>query len=280
MAIDSTTANTLVEDQIHPLLIEPLEAASVVLAAGPMITQSSAPIRFKRMDDGFDPSWTGENELIPDSGDGNWSEFTLMPESRKSIKAMVRVSNELIRMADRNVSTTLQSRLVKDVAHKLDDALLRGDGTDNTVTGIVNQPGITTAPLDLTDTDSLLDALALSAAREVTPNRLIMNGTDFFQLRKLKDGDGRYILQNDVAGEAQFRLFGIPVVVTNKLPAGQAILADMSQVVVVRDQDPTVKILDQRYAEYDQVGIRVTTRYDLGLLRPEGVILLETPPEA
>lgn len=276
MAIDSTTANTLVEDQIHPLLIEPLEAASVVLAAGPMITQSSAPIRFKRMDEGFDPSWTGENELIPDAGDGDWSEFTLMPESRKSIKAMVRVSNELIRMADRNVSTTLQNRLVKDVAHKLDDALLRGDGTDNTVTGIVNQPGITKAPLDLTDTDSLLDALALSAAREVTPNRLIMNGTDFVSLRKLKDGNGRYILQNDVAGEAQFRLFGVPVVVTNKLPQGQAILADMSQVVVVRDQNPTVKILDQRFAEYDQVGIRVTCRADLGLLRPEGVILLES----
>ena len=277
MAIDSTTANTLVEDQIHPLLIEPLEAASVVLSAGPMITQSSAPIRFKRMDEGFDPAWTGEGELIPDVGDGDWSEFTLMPESRKSIKAMIRVTNELVRMADRNVSTTLQSRLVKDVAHKLDDALLAGDGTDNTVTGIVNQPGITKAPLDLTDTDSLLDALALSASREVTPNKLIMNGTDFFELRKLKDGDGRYILQNDVAGEAQFRLFGIPVVVTNKLPQGQAILADMSQVVVVRDQDPTVKILDQRYAEYDQVGIRVTTRYDLGLLRPEGVILLESP---
>lgn len=276
MAIDSTTANTLVEDQIHPLLIEPLEAASVVLAAGPMITQSSAPIRFKRMDEGFDPSWTGENELIPDSGDGDWSEFTLMPESRKSIKAMVRVSNELIRMADRNVSTTLQNRLVKDVAHKLDDALLKGDGTDNTVTGIVNQPGITKAPLDLTDTDSLLDALALSASREVTPNRLIMNGTDFVSLRKLKDGNGRYILQNDVAGEAQFRLFGVPVVVTNKLDQGQAILADMSQIVVVRDQAPTVKLLDQRFAEYDQVGIRVTCRADLGLLRPEGVILLES----
>lgn len=275
MVNSTITAPQLIEDQIHPMLIEPLEAASVVLAAGPMVTQSSAPVRFKRLDDGFDTEWVGENELIPDGGEASFGEFTLMPENRKSIKTIIRVSNELIRMADRSVSTVLQQRLVKDVANKLDDALLLGDGTDNTVTGIVNQPGITTAPLDVTDTDGFLDALALAASKEVTPNKFILNGSDFYELRKLKDADGRYILQNDVAGEAAYRLFGVPVTTTNKLPQGQAILADMSQIVVVRDQDPTVKILDQRYAEYDQIGIRVTTRYDLGLLRPEGVILLE-----
>jgi hypothetical protein len=32
--------------------------------------------------------------------------------------------------------------------------------------------------------------------------------------------------------------------------------------------------LSERYADYDQIGIRVVTRYDLGLLHPEAVIVL------
>jgi hypothetical protein len=35
-----------------------------------------------------------------------------------------------------------------------------------------------------------------------------------------------------------------------------------------------VTLLSERYAEYDEQAIRVVTRYDLGLLHPEGVIVL------
>lgn len=61
---------------------------------------------------------------------------------------------------------------------------------------------------------------------------------------------------------------------TNKLPEGTAVLANMAEVAVARDVAPSVKLLDQRYAEYDEQAIRVVTRYDLGLLRPEGVVVL------
>jgi HK97 family phage major capsid protein len=69
-------------------------------------------------------------------------------------------------------------------------------------------------------------------------------------------------------------MFGVEVIVTNKLKQGNAILADMSQVVIARDEASSVTILSERYADYDQIGIRVVTRYDLGLLHPEAVIVL------
>ena len=71
-----------------------------------------------------------------------------------------------------------------------------------------------------------------------------------------------------------YRLFGIPVTVSNKLATGKAILADTSQIAVARDLAPSVMLLSERYAEYDEQAIRVVTRYDLGLLHPEGVIVL------
>lgn len=270
----TTTANALIQEQVSSMLVEPLEAESVVLASSPNIFNSSEPLRIPTLTAGFEPGWVGENEEISSDGAANFGEIKLMPSNRKSIKKIVRVSNELIRQAQMGVSAVLQQRLVKDVADSLDDALLMGTGAGDTITGLINQAGVQAAPLDLDGTDTFLDALAMAAAKEVKPNRFFVNGSDFFTIRKIKDTNGRYIMQSDVSGEAAYQLFGVPVTVTNKLPKGKAVLADMNHVAVVRDIDPQVTILNERYAEFDQVGIRVTTRYDMGLLHPESVIVM------
>ena len=197
-----------------------------------------------------------------------------MPTDRKSIKTLIRFTNELLRQSVIGLDSVLKDRLVSDVSRKLDTAFLTGDGTDGSVTGIINQPGVQTGVLDAGEPDSLLDALALASAAEVTPNRWFISGADFFTLRKLKDGDGKYLIVSDLTADAKYTLFGVPVTVSNKLPTGTAVLANMQEVAVARDTNPTVKLLDQRYAEYDEQAIRVTARFDLGLLRPEGVIVL------
>ncbi|CCE53689.1 MAG: phage major capsid protein [Corynebacterium casei] len=276
MANNTTTAPQLIEDQVKGVLVEPLEAASVVLQAGPTMFNSSEPLRIKTLEDGFNPGIVGENELIPDDGEATFGEIKLMPTERKSIKAIIRTSNELIRQSTVGVSQTLQARLVKDVATKLDNELLSGTGASDGITGLLNQPGLETAPISFTDTDPYLDALAAMAAKEITPNRFILNGTDFFELRKIKDADGRYIMSGGPAEGTPYKLFEIPVTITNKLARGKGILANMNDIAIVRDIDPQVTILTERYAEYDQVGIRVTTRYDLGLLRTDSVLLLDT----
>ncbi len=51
-------------------------------------------------------------------------------------------------------------------------------------------------------------------------------------------------------------------------------LADVSQIAVARDVAPSVTVLTERYAEFDEVGLRVVTPYDLGLLHPEAVAVL------
>ena len=75
--------------------------------------------------------------------------------------------------------------------------------------------------------------------------------------------------------DTTYRLFGIPVTVTNKLKAGKA---DPRRHVPgrrrPRPRARRVMLLAERYAEYDEQAIRVVTRYDLGLLHPEGVIVL------
>ena len=115
----------------------------------------------------------------------------------------------------------------------------------NGITGLINQTGA----LDVTNADSLLDGITLASAAEVTPNLWFVNGSDFIALRKLKEATDskKYLLESDVTSGATYRLFGIPVTVTNKLAIGKAVLADMSQVAIVRDEAPSVTVLAKSY---------------------------------
>lgn len=274
-AIGTTAGSSLIRERVADMLVEPLAAASVVLDAGPRIIDSSEPVRVPTLATAFNPEWVGENELIPEV-ETAFGELELMPTSRKSIKAIVRVSNELIRMATRGVSQTLQTRLVTDVRDKLDTALLNGDGADDTVTGLAATPGALAGTFDAEDPDSVLDAVAAMSAEEITPSVIYMNGADFFTMRKVKDTTGRALIQPDVTAGARFTLHGIPVRVSSKVTAGAPVLVDMSKVVVVRDLAPAVDILTERYAEYDQTGIRVRARYDVGVLHPSAVLVMSS----
>lgn len=273
MAVDSTNAKALIRERVADMLVEPLAAASTVLDANPQIIDSSEPVRVPTLTTELNPDWVGENELIPEVT-SSFGELNLMPTDRKSLKAIVRVSNELIRMATRGVSQTLQTRLITDVRDKLDTALLTGTGDDNTVTGLYKQPESLYSVFDPTDPDTILDAIAMMSAEEITPTVIYMNGTDFFTMRKAKDTTGRALIQPDVTAGARFTLHGIPVRVSSKVPVTAPALVDMTKVVVVRDLAPSIDILTERYAEYDQTGIRVRARYDIGVLHPSAVLTM------
>ncbi len=274
MAMNRADAPELLQEQVSSMLLQPLEAQSVVLAAGPKIFDSASPLRIPTLVGSGTPAVVGESEQIPDDFSAEFGEIRLMPESRKSIKSITRYSNELARQAIVGLDAVLKARMVNDISQMLDDQLLAGDGTNDSITGILHQDGTQSAAFDASEPDAFLDAQALLSAAEVTANRLLVNGGDFITLRKAKDGNGRYLLESDLTRDATYRLFGVPVTVSNKIPAGTAILADFSTIAVVRDTAPSVKILDQRYAEFDQQAIRVTTRWDLGLLRPEAVVVM------
>lgn len=276
MAESTTTIPQLLQEQVANILVQPLEAASVVLSSGVRIFDTASPLRIPKLKSGATVGFIGEGQQIPDTADVDFAEVKLMPSDRKSIKTIIRYTNEAVRQSVLGLDAVLKARLVKDVGDKLDSALLIGDGTDKGITGIINQTGVQKGVLDVADADSLLDGIALASAAEVTPNRWFINGADFIALRKLKEGttSKRYLIESGVTAGTTYRLFGIPVTVTNKLPVGKAVLADTSEIAVARDLAPSVTVLSERYAEFDQQGIRVVTRYDLGLLHPEGVIVL------
>lgn len=281
MTIEVTSANsTLIQSQVASLLVQPLEQASTFLAAGPVVLDSSSPVRVPRIVNGVTAGFVAEGSQISD-GDVAFDEVTLLPSTMKGLKVLVKLSNELIRTSVVGLESVLQTRLVTDVANALDAALWDGTGSSNTVKGILRATGIATGTLDLTDPDSLIDGLAAAQGNHVTPTHWVMTSASFAALRKLRVGedDARYLFDPaTIQNGTELRLLGLPVILTDNIPAvstkKRVALVDFSKVVVARDVNAEVKVLDQTWGDYDSIGIRVVSRWDTALLQAKAVTLL------
>lgn len=277
MAVSTVTASELTQEQVAKILVQPLAEKSVFLSAGPRLFDTAGPLRIPMAGAAVDPDWTGENELITEK-DVDFDEMGLLPSTMKSLKVITRYSNELARQPVISLDQAIKDRLVNGVADKLDAQLLgaTGDGI-TTPKGLFGYSGIqslpVTAPLTL---DDLLTAwgMALAANVNMSGLRWVLRPADFVALRKVKDSTDNYILNADPSADAVFRLFGAPVSVSSRVPDGSAGLVDFSQIAVARDLAPSVKILTERYADYDQQAIRVVARYDAAPMNPEAVVAI------
>lgn len=283
----STTANSeLTQEQVSTTLIKPLEQASVFLAAGPRIfdTAGGNTLRIPTMPalvdgDGepFEHTFTGENELIPEAEIAT-DELALLPSTMKSIKTLTRYSNELARQSIVSLDAAIQARMVADVAGAVDARLLSDSGD-----GVTEPQGMfawdgtqeLTGVGELT-LDALLEAqgLALTANVDISALRVFVRPSEYMQLRKLKDGDGRYLLQPDATAAGGYSALGMPIAVSSRIPEGYAAVAAASQIAVARDVMPSVKVLTERYADYDQQAIRVVSRFDAKPMQPAAVVKL------
>lgn len=280
MASSTTTAAALTAEQVSTILTKPLEQRSVFMAAGPTIFDTNgSPVRIPAMPASEQDAlqWVGENELIPEV-DPEFGETELLPSTMKSVKTITRYSNELARQSIVSLDKVLQDRLVADVAGKLDAQFLSAEGDGiTTPRGLFAYEGVQDVPVtgDF-NVDTLLAAQGVALESNVDLNRLALfvRPGDLMALRGLKDADGRYLLQWDATEAGGYRVLGMNALVSAHVPEGRAAIADMSQIAVARDLAPTVKILTERYADYDQQAIRVVARYDAGPLNPAGIVTM------
>lgn len=279
------SGSELTREQVVALLVEPLLAESVVLAAGPRIftTSGGAPIKIPKIDvynlgTGTGASatyWHGENQLITEA-DPTYAEVTLLPSTLKSVKVIHRFSNELARLAVVDIANALKAALVRRVALAVDRAFLIGEGTNNTPKGLTNMAGIQTLAYGTLEVDDIIDAVGLAMGANASPSVWFCHPTAFTTLSKQRETatSGQYLLQPDPTEAGVMRLRGLPVRVTTQIPAGTLLLVDMAQVAVGRDLDASVTLLSERYADFDQLALRVVARFDIAALNPQGIVRL------
>ena len=87
-----------------------------------------------------------------------------------------------------------------------------------------------------------------------------LNPATFTAIKKLKDNQGRYLLQDDITGAFPYRLLGKPVILSDSMPviasAAKAVLyGDYRGLAVNIREDMSVEVLREKYATQHAVGI-------------------------
>lgn len=278
MPVNTTTAAALIQTQIAPLLIDPLfTQASTFLALGVRVFQTAAPVTIPTISGHFTPGYVAEAGLIPVADGPSFSGVTLLPSTMQSLKQLTVVTNEALRQSSQSLDAILQARLVADMADKVDTQAWSALGNGTTQPqGLLAWSGVQTlSTAGALTPDTLLDLQAAALASNINPAslRFVMHPTNFSALRKIKTTDGRYLIQPDLTAAAGFTLLGTPITLTSKLAVTKTVLLDPQAIAVAVDVNPAVTILTERYAEFDEVGIRVVLRLDHKPVAPNSIIV-------
>lgn len=127
------------------------------------------------------------------------------------------------------------------VRQKLEAELINGEGGPGEILGFKKQAtaaGITTGK----PADRIGAALTDLKAEGWNPNVIVMNPRDWFAIEseRAEDGDGQYVIGTP-RDPAPPSLWGTPVVVTNGMPQGEALILDTSVAALLDRQEVTVE---------------------------------------
>lgn len=133
-----------------------------------------------------------------------------------------------------------QAELQRQIIDTENAELLSGDGTAGHLTGILSTTGILT---QATGTNTPLDTVSLGIAALRTgsalaeANLLVLHPNTWSALQRVKDTQGRYLVQTDPTVGAARSLWGVEVLPTTTIAAGVGALVDTRKLgyVVVRE---------------------------------------------
>lgn len=279
MAIDTAAAQALIQERIQSILIDPLFAqGSTFLSLGVRVFQTAAPISVPTITGHFSAGYIAEGAEIPVQDFDGIDAVSLLPTSMRSLKLVAGpITNESLRASSQALDSIIQGRLVADVATEVDKRAWSalGDGV-TTPQGLLAWSGVQqfNAGTDFSP-DDLLDMQALALASNIPPGnlRFVLNPANFSALRKLKDADGRYLVQPDLTKGTGFTLLGTPVVLTSHLAPTKTVLLDPQAIAVAVDVNPVITLLREVFALKDAVGIRVVARLDHKPVAPHSIII-------
>lgn len=107
------------------------------------------------------------------------------------------------------------------------------DENGDAVQGIMNTAGVIQTPAQATALRSIRRGLGQLSSQGTPATGIILNPTDWEEMELAADTTGRFLLGADQPTTSVAKtLWGVPVTLTNDLPAGQAIVGELSTVTL------------------------------------------------
>lgn len=193
-------------------------------------------------------------ELTADAG-----KFTSVDLKGYLVGALTLIGRKLKTNAMFNVTDFIVNYMAEEIAAFLEGELL--NGTTSKMEGALSTTNEKTAAAAAAITaDELIDLQAKVKQAFQSDACWIMHPETFTAVKKLKDGQNRYLLQDDFTGEFPYRLLGKPVFVSDNMPkiaTGKktVLYGDMSGLSVKIAEQLEIEVLREKYATQHAIGV-------------------------
>ena len=193
-------------------------------------------------------------ELTADAG-----KFTSVDLKGYLVGALTMIGRKLKTNAMFNVTDFIVNYMAEEIAAFLEGELL--NGTTSKMEGALSTTNEKTAAAAAAITaDELIDLQAKVKQAFQSDACWIMHPETFTAVKKLKDGQSRYLLQDDFSGEFPYRLLGKPVFVSDNMPkiatgAKTVLYGDMSGLSVKIAEQLEIEVLREKYATQHAIGV-------------------------
>ena len=175
-------------------------------------------------------------------------------------ECLTKVSKSLINNSDFDIVSFVVDKMAKVIAAWIEKELVKG--TNSKIQGLRGvTKTVTTAAATAITADELIDVQEEIPDLYQADAIWIMNKSTRKAIRKLKDGEGNYLLQRDFSeGKWNYTLLGKPVYTTDSMDAiatknTVVYYGDMSGLAVKVSEDINIEILKEVYAAQHAVGI-------------------------
>ena len=178
--------------------------------------------------------------------------------------ALTKISKSLLRNSDFDLTSWVVQKMAKKIAKFIEGELIHG--TSGKVSGIIGSYDstamkLTTAKASAITADELIDLQELVPDEYQTDSIWVMNRATRKAIRKLKDGQGNYLLEKDSTSKWGYRLMGNDVYCSDNVQAlGTAskpvvMYGDFSGLAVKEGEKSEIQVLTERFATQHAVGV-------------------------
>lgn len=180
--------------------------------------------------------------------------------------ALTLIGKSVINNSDIDILGFVITEIGKKVALFLEGELLKGT-TDKAEGALSTTNTMNAGSISAISADNLIDLQAKVPTVYQSEACWTMAPATFTAIRKLKDGNGQYLLQQGLSAETPYVLLGKPVYISDNMPtiasAAKAVLyGDCSGLAVNMRQNIEIQVLTEKYATQHAVGIVTWFEFD------------------
>lgn len=269
----------LVPEEFANVIVEDIRDVSIMRGLASVMTTSTDTVHIPSLISRPKAAWRAE-KATKNTSTATFTENVLTPYSLASI---VPLSNELVADAQLGVGGSIvnyiSGLMATSLSEKEEQAFWTGSGTAQP-TGVVGNTGRTFAAgagaTDAVRADTLINAYQNTPQGYRNRAVWVMNMGTLYEVGRLKDGQGRYLL-TDLAGSPTQTIKGRPVYESNFLAGGTALFGDFSFYQIVDREGISVMISNEATVagssafEKNLTFVRVEKRVDGELILPAAV---------